>query len=144
MLFLNDSSTRIYLSIGNITSTAKRYTNNAVFVSYWTAYIQLNNGVVRSITWDDDPTCSLCVSTTSCLDSTCAIPYSYVNNDCSNRRCDFLVYLAWIGTDSAGSYCTSGNSVFSRMRLFAVTPIWEAASSFAINLLTDTLNRLTV
>eukprot|EP00700_Malawimonas_jakobiformis_P003214 EC725809.1.p1 GENE.EC725809.1~~EC725809.1.p1 ORF type:complete len:175 (+),score=4.23 EC725809.1:81-605(+) len=61
LLFLNDSSTRIYLSIGNVTSTAKRYTNNAVFVSYWTAYIQLNNGVVRSITWDDDPTCSLCV-----------------------------------------------------------------------------------
>lgn len=143
--YANNSNVRVYLSIGNVNSTLKQYSNPTSFVGYWTAFVNMVNGVVQSITWDDDPNCSLCASTTTCLDSTCALNYAGepINNDCSGTRCDMLVYLCWTGTDAAGNYMVSANSAFSRMRLFAVSPLYQTAASWVLNTVYETIDRLT-
>jgi hypothetical protein len=142
---MNNSDIRVSLSFGNLTTTQKAYSRDNMFVGYWTAYITLSSGTPTLIAWEEDTTCSYCAGTSMCIDATCANSYddAAIANNCSNQKCDMVIYLAWLGTDAAGNRMLSANSAFSRMRLFAITPLYNAASAYAITTLEDLVNRLT-
>jgi len=103
------------------------------FVGFFTAIVQINNGVMERIYWDDG--CGECDQTTSiteqrCIaDKNCGILYDGDGLDCTvPGNCDISVYLAWIGTDNSGVPMNSISSIPSRFSEFSFNPVYKAAA----------------
>jgi len=101
-------------------------------VPFWTAIIQLKDGLAESITWDDG--CYGC-SDLPCYEATCGI--RNINCYAGKVDCDIKIYLGWFGTDKSGRYLTSAGKRLSRFRAYSVKSAYDTASETAINAIPD-------
>lgn len=133
-----DCASRIAFSYGsNINSSPKRrfgfYSDGTansycnMVVPFWTLIINVNNGAVSSLTWDDD--CSTCDST-HCIDGNCAVDIVNCDFYGGPTNCDIKVYVAWSGTDTDGYYFTSEQSTLSRFRQWSIAGAFSSATNF--------------
>ena len=94
-------------------------------VPFFTIIIELNQGEISSITWDDK--CVGCLSD-ECIDGFCGIPQNYCGTADSQTDCDLKIYLGWFGTDKNGNYLTSAGQRLSAFRSWSLNEAFEAAS----------------
>ena len=104
-------------------------------VPFHTIIINLNNGVIDDISFDDD--CSLC-GNDYCVDGNCAQEVSKctsqslydATNTASLTDCDFKVYVSWSGTDADGVYLSSSGRRLSQFRRWSLNAVYNQASDF--------------
>jgi len=104
-----------------------------VVVPFHTIVIDLSNGVVDSITFDDD--CSLC-GNDYCVNGNCARDISDCTASSSSGAatdCDFKLYVSWSGTDSDGTYLSSSGRRLSQFRRWSLNAVYNQASDFSIS-----------
>lgn len=140
-------SSNTYTESRNVTvrSISKLYTgslaNNGVF-TVMTAIIHVENGVVQSISWDDN--CNTCLS--NCADNSVMVTYGtleliteetevynvYHGENCYEPRsdcdqeganCDLQIFVVWSGTDVRGRVFESSNVRMTRFQSGSVESI---------------------
>eukprot|EP00462_Mataza_sp_D1_P001702 CAMPEP_0175092840 /NCGR_PEP_ID=MMETSP0086_2-20121207/2678_1 /TAXON_ID=136419 /ORGANISM="Unknown Unknown, Strain D1" /LENGTH=238 /DNA_ID=CAMNT_0016365731 /DNA_START=46 /DNA_END=762 /DNA_ORIENTATION=+ len=125
----------VRLEATGLTSTYKTRSrgsqlSNRYYVPFWTAIIELRDGFVQSINWDDG--CWGCDrESAACLDKTCSVPHSECFDESTRSgavNCDVKVYVGWFGTDKNGKYLTSAGKRLSRFRSTSLQDLFNAAS----------------
>jgi len=99
-----------------------------IIVPFWTAIINLKDGIVTEIIWDDG--CYGCASD-YCIEQTCGINHNKCRAQGGSSNCDLKVYLAWFGTDKNGRYLTSAGKRLSRFRNYSVNFAFNTAVDVA-------------
>jgi len=98
-------------------------------VPFWTAIINVDSGIVTSITWDDG--CYGC-SGNECIMETCGVD---IGTCWSNGvDCSLKVYVCWFGTDSTGYYLTSAGKRLSQFREYSIDYAFNSATQTGASL----------
>eukprot|EP00741_Cyanophora_paradoxa_P023529 tig00021589_g22731.t1 len=124
------SQPRVYASSSNVR------------VQFWTAIVELENGRVVNINWDDScDTCAIdnCVKSADGSGGNCGVPASQCGTTGVLEKCDPKIYLAWKGTDKAGKYLTSYGNSFTRYRAFSIGGLWNQAYTIGQNFYEETI-----
>jgi len=143
ILFYNTLDVYIWLNITGHISPPRYYKNENVtgsFVGYFTGIVNMVNGNITSVTWDDN-------NCKECLDYSCIgglnCGYSYISdadscntnstssNDNDPDFCNIQVYLAWVGTDNADNTCTSFSYAPSQFSQYSALSIASTAAGIA-------------
>jgi hypothetical protein len=126
----------------------KRWLYDGKVSPFFTAIVHMNRGKVDRIQWDSGcATCSpanknVCVPDGSPV--RCSLD-EYPENQCSDcaqpfdecsvaEQCVPRVYVAWLGTDSSGSPCTSASKVISRFRGSSVRGLYDSGGQATVTL----------
>jgi hypothetical protein len=95
--------------------------NNKKIVPFWTVIVELDQGQVRKLQWDDG--CYGC-DESSCIDShACGEHYLACT---SEKDCDLKIFMGWYGTDVSGNYLTSASKRLSRFRDYALKEAFDS------------------
>jgi len=147
---LKDSAYRIYKNISYYPATfSSEYTTSVQVIPVLTAIIQVKNGAVTGVDWDDgcffcsegDPECtayalnsSYSVSPTGESSFSCA--QSNFTSSCVQETstpftnvCDLKLYVVWSGTDSQGNSFASAGLRFSQYRAYGIGSLYNSALS---------------
>mmetsp|Transcript_28752 Transcript_28752/g.66349 ORF Transcript_28752/g.66349 Transcript_28752/m.66349 type:complete len:280 (+) Transcript_28752:35-874(+) len=117
------------------------------FAAFVTVLITIDKGVVQKVEWNWDDESSRCGG----CEDTC-IDKHFCTVDCTDQPastevgaglCDFKIYVAWIGTDADGQYCTSSNTMFSKFTALGVSNIMTQAKDGVSNIASATEDKLT-
>jgi len=134
--FRNDTDVYIFLNIGGHLTEKRYYKQSTLpefFVGSFSAIVQIVNGLITGIAWDDG--CANLCDNSVCLEGkTCAIAYSdpSVNNCNDVTACPISVYLAWVGTDAQGTVCNSDSFLPSRMSAYSINQVYRDAANIAV------------
>jgi len=152
---------RIYKTLTYSPSNTGVATGDITTIPVYTAIIQMDNGVVSNIGWDDG--CFFCAENTdtcafSAFNANASLPIAdstlrgcrkasdecyadaFTNDQATNTtgnatltagNCDLKIFLTWTGTDRNGQYLRSANKRFSRYRAFGVATAYQAAVNIA-------------
>jgi len=102
-------------------------------VPFWTLVIELADGLVSTITWDDS--CPLCDSSDLCVEGrNCGVLHTSCGNTASDDNCNLQIYVAWFGTDVDGRYLTSSDKRLSRFRSGSLRGAYDSALKKANNI----------
>jgi len=102
-------------------------------VPFWTIVIEVTNGLVDTLTWDDS--CPLCSSSDLCVEGrNCGVPHTSCGNAASDDNCNLQIYVAWFGTDVDGNYFTSSDKRLSRFRSGSLAGAYASALTKANNI----------
>lgn len=102
-------------------------------VPFWTLVVEMNEGQVVSLTWDDS--CPLCESSDLCVESrSCGVAHSSCGQSAEANNCNLQIYLAWFGTDVDGNYLTSSDKRLSRFRSGSLRGAYDSALKKANNI----------
>lgn len=117
--FLNATQINVVVEAGGVYSPPALWHVNGNTVSFFTAIIQLNNGKVDKIYWEDG--CFDCRG--NCVNSgrDCA----YANTTCETKNCDIKFYVAWRGTDTSGQFMTSSGKTISKYRAYSINGVYQ-------------------
>jgi len=102
----------------------KLYQNATWTVPYYSAYFRFSAGRVTNLTWDDG--CSQC-SGDQCVDNNCGLDTPTCLTNTANP-CEVKVYIAWLGQDGSGAWCTSAGYLPSNFRIMTNEPLVQQAS----------------
>lgn len=130
--FFNESDIYIYLNISNFVSEKRYYKQSNTpdkYVGYWTAIITMDQGKITGLSWDDN--CGECYASECVGGTNCGIGYSDVDNCSDESVCNFMIYVAWVGTDSKGNSLTSLAYIPSKFNKYAFFPTWKAAAGIS-------------
>lgn len=105
-------------------STLKQFQNENMVVPQLTIIIQIKDGKIVGMEWDDANACLGC-DAGSCIDGFCAIPKSQCGLE--SVTCDLKVYIGWIGTDTKGNYMTSAGRRLSQFRNYSLKDTFDVA-----------------
>jgi len=135
-LLSDPKSRRTATSITTDSKTGEITSSIDYVVPYWVAIINMQDGVPKSIQWDDG--CYAC-SGDACINQTCAVDINscYPIDPTSQTDCDLKVYIAWFGTDSSGTYLTSAGKVPSRFLEYSVSSAVSSAAFQAYDQVPD-------
>jgi len=104
-------------------------------VPFWTIVIEMTNGLVDRLTWDDS--CPLCESSDLCVsEKNCGVAHSSCGNTVSDNNCNLQIYVGWFGTDVNGEYMTSSDKRLSRFRSGSLRGAYDSALKKANNIAT--------
>jgi hypothetical protein len=119
-----------------------------VIVPFYTFIIQLGDGFVSGLTWDDG-----CYGCEGNSEETCvadadgnAMGCAIAEAKCSQTNadtqlpevdCDLKMYLGWFGTDVLGNYLTSAGKRLSRFRGASLKGAFDTAVNGAVSLYQD-------
>jgi len=106
----------------------KIYMSNSSVVGFHVLVVSISAGRVIKLEWDTG--CGECQD--NCIEGFCTNPVK----DCTlpTANCNIKVYLAWIGTDKYGVYCTSAGSLTSRLRQWALNNLYQQAANLLTTL----------
>jgi len=106
-----------------------------ITVPFWTLVIEVTNGLVDAITWDDS--CPLCESSDLCVNQrNCGVAFSSCGNTVADNNCNLQIYVGWFGTDVNGEYFTSSDKRLSRFRSGSLVGAYNSALKKANNIAT--------
>jgi len=113
---------------------ANRDSNGHVFVvPFWTVIVQLNNGALDFIWWDDG--CFGCGGA-QCINDFCGIDSNSCKPD-GESDCDVKMYVGWTGTDDTGRFLVSAGKRLSRFRQWSVSSAYDNAYATATTAVPD-------
>jgi len=123
----------IRLEIGGLVSPWKSRSRDGLVVPFWTAILDVDNGRLNSIYWDDG--CYEC-DDSQCINATCAVPVStcyevtYTGfSTGGTNNCDLKIYIGWKGQDKDGNYLTSSARRLSAFRSYSLSSVYNTAKS---------------
>lgn len=113
------AETYIRVEVGDKSSQWRRRgkgfdSGNQYVVPFYTMIVELQDGMVKALTWDDG--CYGCEGdSAACVDGyTCGVSTEVCQKE--EKDCDLKLYLGWFGTDKGGNYLTSAGKRLSRFR----------------------------
>jgi len=119
-------TTKLQVEAGGMASEPVTWHSGNNTVPFFTLVISLNNGAIESMEWDRG--CFGCIGASSacsaerfCTELYCEQP----NAQGQPRNCDVKVYVAWIGTDSRGTFMTSAGQRFSNFRSYSINRLYQ-------------------
>jgi len=128
----NISDVYLWINVSGIVSPPrywKQHDTDGVYTAFLTAVVNINEGEVDFIAWDDDM-CSECTSDVCVnvnggdFNSNCGIAYSEYN--CTDfTHCNIIVNLAWLGTDASNNPTVSYTLVPSKFEQFNLYPAYK-------------------
>ena len=146
------ASTRIVVeTIGGYISNSRTRINAtcAYVVPFFTLIVDMSNGYIDSVSWQDDCTtctseafvysddgaCNCGVPISSCIGYNASVSTSatltststYTNNSVS---CDVQIYIAYSGTDSGGNVLTSASRTIANFRKWSLNSLYQSAVGF--------------
>jgi len=108
---------------------------NKITVPFWTLVIEVTDGLVDKLTWDDS--CPLCESSDMCVaDRNCGVMHNTCGNTDADNNCNLQIYVSWFGTDADGKYFTSSDKRLSRFRSGSLRGAYDSALKKANNIAT--------
>lgn len=110
--------TMVQVEVGGMVSEPKSLisTSGDNWVPFLTIIVDLDDGRLKSVGWDDG--CFTCDSsdTNVCIDDNCGVAYdkcfnnSATDNTGKSQDCDLKIYIGWTGIGSDGNYLTSAGT----------------------------------
>ena len=146
------ASTRIVVeTIGGQISNSRTRINGtcAYVVPFFTLIVDMSNGFIDSVSWQDD--CSTCLSEafvysddgacncgvpiSSCIGYNASVTTSTATTSQTNFAnttvsCDVQIYIAYSGTDSSGTVLTSASRTIANFRKWSLNSLYQSAVGF--------------
>ena len=146
------ASTRIVVeTIGGQISNSRTRINGtcAYVVPFFTLIIDMSQGYIDSVYWQDDCTtctseafvysddgaCNCGVPVSSCIGFNASVTTSATQTSTSvfansSVSCDVQIYVAYSGTDSGGNVLTSASRTIANFRKWSLNSIYQSAVGF--------------
>jgi hypothetical protein len=118
----------VQVEAGAQVSSEVRRTSAGNVVPFWTAIIDVRDGNVLSVKWDEG--CNGC-SGDACIDLFCGVPTTECGVQKGDTDCDLKVYVGWFGTDADGNFLTSSSKSLSNFRSYSLSDAYTAAAKTA-------------
>ena len=146
------ASTRIVVeTIGGYISNSRTRINGtcAYVVPFFTLIVDMDEGFIDSVTWQDDCTtctseafvysddgaCNCGVPIVSCIGYNASVTTSTLQTSTTNYAntsvsCDLQIYIAYSGTDSGGNVLTSASRTIANFRKWSLNSVYQSAVGF--------------
>jgi len=130
--FQGNPNITVWVEFHGMNTSQRHYSKSNLVVGYWTVVIQLNEGQVYSVDWNEG--CSECTSS-DCIDNNCGVDIGSYCNANSGYDCEMKVFLAWSGEDGNSKICTSINSIPAAFKTYSAVPTYQFGTGLADNII---------